>query len=173
MSFHCPWDQVPNPQECFVSNYPLHSFAAPLSLCLKHSASFNMQVPLPTPINSLWHWKRWGLSTIPSQLFPFHNIHQNVPLLVKWMSSPLIFVFHSIPTIYWETLPYYCLEKEMATHSSILAWRISRTEEPGGLHSTGLQRVGHDWATSHARTVLLDPQGPSHPTPPPPTTHTH
>ena len=36
------------------------------------------------------------------------------------------------------------LEKEMATHSSILAWRIPRTEEPGGLQSTGLQRVGHD-----------------------------
>ena len=43
------------------------------------------------------------------------------------------------------------LEKEMATHSSILAWRISQTEEPGGLQSTGLQIVGHDWATN---TVL-------------------
>ena len=40
------------------------------------------------------------------------------------------------------------LDKEMATHSSILAWRIPWTEEPGGLQSTGLQRVGHDWATS-------------------------
>ena len=36
------------------------------------------------------------------------------------------------------------LEKEMATHSSILAWRIPWMEEPGGLQSTGLQRVGHD-----------------------------
>ena len=36
------------------------------------------------------------------------------------------------------------LEKEMATHSSILAWRIPWTEEPGGLQSMGLQRVGHD-----------------------------
>ena len=36
------------------------------------------------------------------------------------------------------------LEKEMATHSSILAWRIPWTEEPGGLQSLGLQRVGHD-----------------------------
>ena len=36
------------------------------------------------------------------------------------------------------------LEKEMATHSSILAWRIPWTEEPGRLQSTGLQRVGHD-----------------------------
>ena len=36
------------------------------------------------------------------------------------------------------------LEKEMATHSRILAWRIPWTEEPGGLQSMGSQRVGHD-----------------------------
>ena len=36
------------------------------------------------------------------------------------------------------------LEKGMATHSSILAWRITRTEEPGGLQSMGSQRAGHD-----------------------------
>ena len=36
------------------------------------------------------------------------------------------------------------LEKGMATHSSILAWRIPWTEEPGGLQSMGLQRLGHD-----------------------------
>ena len=36
------------------------------------------------------------------------------------------------------------LEKEMVTHSSILAWKISWTEEPGGLQSIGSQRVGHD-----------------------------
>jgi len=40
----------------------------------------------------------------------------------------------------WEEPP----EKGMATHSSILAWRIPRTEEPGGLQSLELQRVGHD-----------------------------
>ena len=45
------------------------------------------------------------------------------------------------------------LEKEMATHSSILAWRIPWTEEPGRLPSMGSQRVEHDWATLH--TYLL------------------
>ena len=47
------------------------------------------------------------------------------------------------------------LEEGMATHSSILAWRIAWTEKPGGLQSTGLQRVGHDWSdwlTTHALT---------------------
>ena len=39
------------------------------------------------------------------------------------------------------------LEKDMAAHSSVLAWRIPWTEEPDGLQSMGLQRVGHDKAT--------------------------
>ena len=41
------------------------------------------------------------------------------------------------------------LEKEVAACSSILAWRIPWIEEPGGLQSTGLQRVEHDWACTH------------------------
>ena len=44
------------------------------------------------------------------------------------------------------------LEKEMAPHSSILAWEIPWTEKPGGLQSMGLQRVGHSWATEQAQT---------------------
>ena len=48
-----------------------------------------------------------------------------------------------VPSLGWE-VP---LEKEMTTHSSILAWKFSWTEEPGGLQSTGLQRVEHDQAT--------------------------
>ena len=45
------------------------------------------------------------------------------------------------------------LEEGMATHSSVLAWRIPWTEEPGGLWCMGLQRVGHDWATyTHTQT---------------------
>ena len=47
------------------------------------------------------------------------------------------------------------LEKEMATHSSILAWRIPWTEEPGGLQSMGSLRVGHDWLTSLTHTHSL------------------
>ena len=45
------------------------------------------------------------------------------------------------------------LEKGIATHSSILAWRIPRREEPGGLQSFGSQRAGHDWETSTNRCV--------------------
>ena len=42
------------------------------------------------------------------------------------------------------TFHFQALEKEMATHSSVLAWRISGTAEPGGLPSMGSHRVGHD-----------------------------
>ena len=47
------------------------------------------------------------------------------------------------------------LEKDMATHSSTLAWKIPRTEEPGRLQSLGSQRVGYDWATSLHSSMLL------------------
>ena len=43
-----------------------------------------------------------------------------------------------------EQLHFHALEKEMATHSSVLAWRIPGMAEPGGLPSMGLHRVGHD-----------------------------
>ena len=45
------------------------------------------------------------------------------------------------------------LEEEMATHSSILAWEILRTEEPAGLQSMGLQRVGHNLACTHVQIL--------------------
>ena len=47
------------------------------------------------------------------------------------------------------------LEKEMATHCSILAWRIPWTEEPGGLQSMGSWRVGHNWSDSDAYTIVI------------------
>ena len=50
------------------------------------------------------------------------------------------------------TFTFHChaLEKEMASHSSVLAWRIRGTAEPGGLPSMGSYRVGHDWSDTAA-----------------------
>ena len=53
------------------------------------------------------------------------------------------------------TLHFHALEKEMATHSSVLALRMPGTGEPGGLPSMGLHRVGHDW--SDLAAVAEDP----------------
>ena len=54
------------------------------------------------------------------------------------VSQPAVRVNHGL----WDII----LEKAVATHSSVLAWRIPGTEEPGGLPSMGLRRVGHDWS---------------------------
>ena len=52
----------------------------------------------------------------------------------------------------WSLGPEDSMEKEMATHSSMLALEIPWTEEPGGVQSLGLQRVGHDWVTTNQPT---------------------
>ena len=54
------------------------------------------------------------------------------------------------------TFHFHALEKEMATHSSVLAWRIPGTGEPGGLPSMGLHRVGHDWRKLAAAAAAAD-----------------
>ena len=53
------------------------------------------------------------------------------------------------------TFHFHKLEKEMATRSSVLAWRIPGTGEPGGLPSMGLQRVGHDWSDLAAAALFV------------------
>ena len=71
-----------------------------------------------------------------------------LPTLLPMMTSLVAYMVKHLTTMRetqvrslgWEDP----LEKEMATHSGILAWRIPWTEQPGGLQSTGSQRVGHD-----------------------------
>ena len=53
------------------------------------------------------------------------------------------------------TFHFHALEKEMATHSSVPAWRIPGTGEPGGLPSMGSHRVGHDWSDLALSTCLF------------------
>ena len=65
---------------------------------------------------------------------------------------PVAQMIKNLPAV-WQTW-VQSLEKGMATHSSILAWRIPWTEKPGGLQSMGLQRVGNNWATEQSQ-----PQG--------------
>ena len=65
------------------------------------------------------------------------------------------------PSIFTFTFHFHALEKEMATHSSVLAWRIPGTGKPGGLPSMGSHRVGHDWsdlAAAKFHSFLLTPE---------------
>ena len=80
-------------------------------------------------------------------------------LMLKWASLRVQTV-KNLPAT-WNTWVWFLdwedpLEKEMATHSSILAWEISWTVEPGRLQSMGLQRVGHDWVTKHTAQCLIN-----------------
>ena len=61
-------------------------------------------------------------------------------LVAQWQRICLPMQEMCVQSLGWEDI----LEKEMATHPSILAWEIPWTEETGGLQSMGLQRVGHD-----------------------------
>ena len=63
---------------------------------------------------------------------------------------------YELDTTEWLHFHFHALEKEMATHSSVLAWRIPGTEEPGGLLSMGLHRVGHDWSDLAAAAGTLN-----------------
>ena len=72
----------------------------------------------------------------------------------NWYIGPSLVaqMVKQLPAMQETWVRYLCqedpLEKEIAAHSIILAWRIPWTEEPGGLQSMGSQRVGHDWATN-------------------------
>ena len=82
--------------------------------------------------------------------FPGEGI--GYPLQYSWVSLVAQLV-KNLPAM-WEACVWSLgwedpLEESMATHSSILAWRIPWTEEPGGIQSMGLQRVRHDWVTKH------------------------
>ena len=68
---------------------------------------------------------------------------KNSPAIQKTLET-------QVPSLGWEDP----LEEEMASHSSILAWRIPWMDEPGALWSMGLQRVGHNWARMHAHSLL-------------------
>ena len=61
------------------------------------------------------------------------------------------------------TFHFHALEKEMATHSSVLAWRIPGTGESGGLPSMGSHRVGHDWSDLAAAAAAYSIVGPFYP----------
>ena len=73
--------------------------------------------------------------------------------MAQWVTNP-----HAVQEMWVRSLDREDpLEKEMAIHPSILAWRIPWTEEPGGLQSLGSQRVGHDLVTErgHMRVWVL------------------
>ena len=77
--------------------------------------------------------------------FPRRRVTAVTPVYSSTRLSNFTFTFH-----------FHALEKEMATHSSVLAWRIPGTGEPGGLPSVGSYRVGHDWSDLAAAAAVYE-----------------
>ena len=77
------------------------------------------------------------------------------PLYVTCYFSLVAFNISSLYLFFINLLIFVLLEKEMATHSSILAWRIPGKEEPGGLLSMGSHRVRHDWSDLAAAAAYV------------------
>ena len=91
-------------------------------------------------------------------------IMKRILLLLSWIEISGVFVMLKLRMLlllllllrdFTFTFHFHALEKEMATHSSILAWRIPGTEEPGGLQSMGSHRVGHDWCDLAAAAAAV------------------
>ena len=137
-------------------SYPMSQFFTSDGQSIGASASASV---LPGKIQDWFPLGLTGLMSLQSKglsrLFPNTTVQKcqffgaQLPLLSNshthtLQSMGLLRVGHDWATSF--TFHFHSLEKEMATHSSVLAWRIPGTGEPGGLPSMGSHRVGHDWS---------------------------
>ena len=85
------------------------------------------------------------LGRCPEEGIGYTNLYSWVSLVAQTVKNLPAMRETWVRSLGWED----SLEKEMATHSSILAWKIPWTEKPGGLQSMGSQRVGHNLGSEH------------------------
>ena len=101
-----------------------------------------------------WPWASWRL---PGSSYFCESLAHFTPLQYSRLENPMDgrawwAAVHGVAksrtrlSNFPFTFHFHALEKEMATHSSVLAWRIPGTGEPGGLPSVGSHRVGHNWS---------------------------
>ena len=103
-------------------------------------------IPVPEPTSERCNMLMWKTGFSKNNHLLHSLVAQTVKCLPAMRETRVWFLGWEDP-----------LGKEMAIHSSTLAWKIPWTEEPDRLQSKGLQRVGHDWATSLTHCVLWKP----------------
>ena len=129
-----------------------------------------------------WDWMPWSLFFERRKFKPASSLY-SFTFIKRLFSSSLLSAIRVVSSAYLRLLIFLpailipacassslviCImytayrEKEMATHSSILAWRIPGTEEPGGLLSMGWHRVGHDWSDLAAAAAVWCMQEPDY-----------
>ena len=128
--FHLTWDSV-------KTTWIIHP-QTPVEKVVKEPARLDLLSPPCMKVlrGVKWHCRFQGRRSGPQMLLTA-AVHEVVKSWTRLSDFTLFFHFHA-------------LEKEMATHSSILAWRIPGTAEPRGLPSMGSHRVGHDWSDAAA-----------------------
>ena len=102
--------------------------------------------PHPTPLGGYRapSWALCAMQQLPTSCLCYTRSCVWTCLAAQMVKSPPAVQETRVPSLGCEDP----MGKGMTTHSSILAWRILWTEEPGGLQSMGLQRIGHNWATN-------------------------
>ena len=120
------------------------------------------QILLSVTLTMYWQWGfQWVCGTLGRRQW------QPTPVLLPGKSHGWRVLVGCSPWGCWGstrlsdfpfTFHFHALEKEMATHSSVLAWRIPGTKEPGGLLSMGSHRVGHNWSDLAAATGMPYPE---------------
>ena len=145
---------------------PDWSIQHPTLLMLIITSNLVLVIPLPKSL-TVWitekcvkFWKRWEHQTTWSASWEMGmqvREGNGKPLQYSCLENPMDggawqAAFHGVAksrlglSKFTFTFHFQAMEKEMATHSSVLAWRIPGTAEPGGLLSMGSHRVGHDWS---------------------------
>ena len=120
-----------------------------LALCIIIQPPCFFSFLMNYPLLCLFVWADLPAQKSPTIIFPWPT---NAFLSLK--SCHFLYRFFcKFPSLDF-VLPH-SMEKEMATHSSVLAWRIPGMGEPGGLPSLGSHRVGHDWSTLAAWWLLF------------------
>ena len=122
------------------SNWPRISWTSYVGRqILYHCTTWEAKMNIPSYLS--YKWRKWDLNRI-------------IKFAIWSWASLLAQKVKNLPemqeTWVWSLDRDDPLEEGMATHSSILAWRIPWTEEPGGLQSVGSQRVRHGWMTEHS-----------------------
>ena len=155
--FHSHWKRVliaPHPQWLDVANFGSFDYSRSMTL-------FLTVVLICMPLMTIWN--RADLGLIPGSGRP-PGEGNGTPLQYSCLENPMDggtwwAAVHGVTksrtrlSNFTFTSHFHALEKEMATHSSVLAWRIPGTGQPGGLLSVGSHRVGHDWSDLEAAAV--------------------
>ena len=113
-------------------------------------SSWSLKSPPALTFHDSWNWMKWNTGHLGMAHKAILCIY--FPIIYPYMGFLVAQMVKSLPamqeTRVWSLGQKDPLEIGMATHSSILAWKIPWMEEPGGLQSKGSQRVGHNWAIS-------------------------